>query len=226
MPQVGINALQFFLILMAVPAQYFVSEMWGSNTEYQRTQAMRGLLVSFKDLKQNYLSLRSWRDWVRKTISSITSSPVEDNNVFSRGESPAYEVLQRRSPEGYFAGSTVPRRPRPVHVKYRVGQTIKHKRYGYRGVIIGWDVIAKAPPNWLLANHPADKPYWKKTPNYSVLVDERDRPDGQRTYVVEENIQVVYNMKIRHPDIEEYFDKFDGAQYLMRPWLRRIYPED
>jgi hemimethylated DNA binding protein len=28
-------------------------------------------------------------------------------------------------------------------VKYRIGQVVKHKRWGYRGVIVGWDEFAK-----------------------------------------------------------------------------------
>ena len=39
--------------------------------------------------------------------------------------------------------STEPRDPRPPSVKYRVGQVIKHKLWGYRGIIIGWDEVAK-----------------------------------------------------------------------------------
>jgi len=35
--------------------------------------------------------------------------------------------------------STVPRTPRPKHVKFQVGQVIRHKLWNYRGVIIGWD---------------------------------------------------------------------------------------
>ena len=36
-----------------------------------------------------------------------------------------------------------PRSPRPDHVKYRVGQVIKHKVWGYRGIIVGWDEQAR-----------------------------------------------------------------------------------
>lgn len=35
--------------------------------------------------------------------------------------------------------SPEPRTPRPPEVKYRIGQVIRHKKWGYRGVIIGWD---------------------------------------------------------------------------------------
>jgi len=40
-------------------------------------------------------------------------------------------------------GSTEIRSPRPAQVKFHVGQVVRHKRFGYRGVIIGWDVAAK-----------------------------------------------------------------------------------
>jgi len=42
-----------------------------------------------------------------------------------------------------FAGSTEIRSPRQSNIKYRIGQVIKHKTWGYRGVIIGWDPVAK-----------------------------------------------------------------------------------
>lgn len=41
-------------------------------------------------------------------------------------------------PNGYFSGSPEPRNDRS-NVKFRIGQVIKHKRFGYRGVIVGWD---------------------------------------------------------------------------------------
>jgi len=40
-------------------------------------------------------------------------------------------------------GSAAVRSPRPAHVKFRVGQVVHHRRFGYRGVIIGWDPVAK-----------------------------------------------------------------------------------
>ena len=37
---------------------------------------------------------------------------------------------------------------------------------------------------------------WRVKPNYSVLVDTRDRTDVQPTYVVEENISVVTDKQV------------------------------
>ena len=42
-----------------------------------------------------------------------------------------------------FLGSSEVRSPRPKEVMYRVGQVIRHKKWGYRGVIVGWDATAR-----------------------------------------------------------------------------------
>ena len=55
-------------------------------------------------------------------------------------------------------------------------------RWGYRGVIIGWDETARAPAHWLAEMH-RGQPGWGHQPNYAVLVDTRDRPAPQITYV-------------------------------------------
>jgi heat shock protein HspQ len=55
--------------------------------------------------------------------------------------------------EDFFLASPAIRSPRSEYVKYRVGQVIRHKIYGYRAVIIGWDEIASAPDEWLDEHH-------------------------------------------------------------------------
>ncbi len=52
-----------------------------------------------------------------------------------------------------FLASPSIRSPRSEYVKFRVGQVIRHKLYGYRAVIIGWDEIASAPDEWLNEHH-------------------------------------------------------------------------
>ena len=36
----------------------------------------------------------------------------------------------------------------------------------------------------------------------------------EMTYVPQENIEVIKNTKILHPSVEDYFENFDGSQYL------------
>lgn len=57
--------------------------------------------------------------------------------------SPAIEVLQYRERAGYFATSLDVRNERPLHLRYRIGQVVRHRILGYKGVIVGWDLQAK-----------------------------------------------------------------------------------
>lgn len=44
--------------------------------------------------------------------------------------------------------SKEPRSPRPSYVLHRVGQVVIEKQNGMMGVIVGWDVGLRAPPEW------------------------------------------------------------------------------
>ena len=37
------------------------------------------------------------------------------------------------------------------HVRYKIGQVFRHKRYGYHGIIMGWDVECGADEQWMVA---------------------------------------------------------------------------
>ncbi len=127
--------------------------------------------------------------------------------------------------DGHFTQSAEVRDPKPQHVLLRVGQVVRHRLWGYHGVVIGWDETACAPERWLRQMH-GQNGGWRQQPNYSMLVDTRDRPAPQVTYMPQENLEVVRQVKILHPSVDEYFEHFDGSQYLPRPWLKGIYPRD
>ena len=57
--------------------------------------------------------------------------------------------------------------------------------------------IYQAPEEWLKQNHPAGKERWRHQPNYAILVDSRDRPGVQITYVPQENIKLTPKLKVR-----------------------------
>lgn len=219
-------AIQLGLLLLAVPAQYIFTKVV-YTTDSQRSYALRNLVNDASKFQAKYLSWQSWKRWCRDLISSVAASysdePIPDD---PQGESPALEVIMYKDPQGYFAASPEPRSPRQPNVQYRIGQVIRHKIWGYRGVIVGWDHTCRAPEDWIKQMHPKEKPHWRNMPNYSILVDTRDRLTPQLTYVPEENIEIISNMKIMHPSIEDYFEGFDGAQYLPRPWMKVVYPHD
>ena len=71
-------------------------------------------------------------------------SELTDRMLYSadNGECAAKEVMLFNEPNGYFAGSPE-RRVDRKDIKFRVGQVIKHRKFGYKGVIIGWDYRTK-----------------------------------------------------------------------------------
>lgn len=219
MPWTRRELFQLSLLLLCVPVQYFISNYWSYNS-IQRDQSFKSLISSLRDAKQHYLV---WSYWKKFCLKLIYMSYAIDAGM---DESPAIEVMMYRDKNGFFASSPTVRHSRPDNVKFRVGQLITHKIWGYSGVIIGWDDIAKAPDRWLKDNFPPEKQHWKYMPNYAVMVDIRDRPEPQITYVPQENLREAVITQVKHPKLEIYFSGFDGVQYLPRPWLRALYPAD
>ncbi|GAB1605016.1 clp protease adapter protein ClpF, chloroplastic-like isoform X1 [Argonauta hians] len=217
MPLQRIAVLQLGLLLLVIPFQYIITRI-SPTSESQRTHQLQSFVKSLSDFKQKYLSWDIWRQWCYDLYESVNSKKPDSDSKTSQDEE-----SEEESP-AYFASSLKPRLRRPSNVEFRVGQVVKHKILGYHGVIIGWDEVAIAPKSWLERNHPPSKSHWKTMPNYSILVDTRDRLAPQITYVPQENIQVISHTQIFHPEIDNYFEKYDGTQYLPRPSIRRIYP--
>lgn len=221
MPLQRAAMFQLGMLLMVVPLQFLITKM-SATTESQRVDQLRSVMKAVSGFSHKYLSWNSWQKWsstfFQKGIPPMSQSKKSDD------EENLYTKAKTRN--DYFATSTQPRSPRPSNVHFRVGQVIKHKIWGYRGVIIGWDEVAVAPVSWMNMNHPPDKPHWRTMPNYSILVDTRDRLPPQITYVPQENIEIASKTQIFHPEVEHYFEKFDGDRYLPQPSVRRIYPYD
>ncbi|XP_067946355.1 uncharacterized protein [Watersipora subatra] len=225
--------LQLSLLLLALPAQYLIVN-YSSVSQHQSQKALKDLLSQVRRIGTDLFSLSVWQQW---WIDLVTHHKNKNGYKIWKpgqviykeditGESPALEVMQYEDPSGYFANSALVRSPRPKTALYRVGQVITHKKYGYRGVIVGWDPHAKAPEKWLAVNHPTDSKVAQVYPNYAVLVDVRDRPEAQLTYVAQDNIKLATNTRIIHPDRDRYFDEYDGTKYLARPALVELYPDD
>jgi len=74
--------------------------------------------------------------------------------------------------------------------RFAVGHAVRHRRYGYRGVVFGWDWACEAARAWQAQMGVASLPRGPRQPFYRVLVDARDRPlgpGGVVTYVAEDN---------------------------------------
>ncbi|XP_031101403.1 clp protease adapter protein ClpF, chloroplastic [Ipomoea triloba] len=97
---------------------------------------------------------------------------------------------------------------------FRLGQRVKHKVFGYRGVICGMDPVCCESTSWMenakiekLSRGP-DQPF------YQVLVDVRADPNLLVTYVPEENLEAPSEedtKRFDHPYTSFLFYGMDGA---------------
>ncbi|CAB3408615.1 unnamed protein product [Caenorhabditis bovis] len=117
-------------------------------------------------------------------------------------------------------------RSRAPSVQFRVGDVIIHKKFGYRAIIIGWDEKAIAPAEFIAKVHDGNEQF-TNNPNYAVLIDMRDRITPQIGYIVQENVEKTTG-QVLHTLRDQFFERFDENEnrYIMRPFLRRSYPDD
>ena len=93
---------------------------------------------------------------------------------------------------------------------FHIGNLVEHKRYGYRGVVAGYDEHCRAPDSWYCRNltQPSRNQPW-----YHVLVH-----GGQHsTYVAEENLQPDEGrVQVVHPLTKHFFQSFAQGRYQPR----------
>lgn len=87
------------------------------------------------------------------------------------------------------------------------GQCVVHRRYGYRGVVVDFDMSCHADEAWYRSNptQPAlDQPW------YHVLVHD----STGNTYVAQDNLLPdTTGQEITHPLVAEFFDSYRSGHY-------------
>lgn len=101
------------------------------------------------------------------------------------------------------------------------GVCFVHRRYGYRGVIIACEPWCAATAVWRGAMGVANLPRGEQQPFYHCLVDTRDRPGGQTTFVGEENLEPsAQAFPVQHPGVASLLIHCDELLgYLPSPSL-------
>ena len=96
-----------------------------------------------------------------------------------------------------------------VSAKFSVGQLVRHKRFGYRGVVVDVDPIFQGSESWYeqvaLSRPPKDRPW------YRVIVHEADH----ETYVAERHLEPDLSAEpVQHPLVNVVFDAFSDGRYI------------
>ena len=99
--------------------------------------------------------------------------------------------------------------------RFEAGQLVRHRRYGYRGVVVHVDPICRADDAWYFKNltQPDRNQAW-----YHVLVD----ASTSTTYAAEENLTGDESgAAVSHPLIETFFVGFQDGRYTRneQPWV-------
>ena len=98
--------------------------------------------------------------------------------------------------------------------RYDPGQIVRHRRYGYRGVVVDFDLTCKAEEAWYQSNQTRPD---RNQPWYHVLVDSTD----QTTYPAQTSLEAEIDPEpITHPYVDVFFSEFLGDHYQRndRPW--------
>ena len=95
--------------------------------------------------------------------------------------------------------------------RFYIGQIVEHRRFGYRGLVFGVDPEFQLSQQWYQdvarSRPPQDQPW------YHVLVDGA----GHTTYVAERHLAASVDCsQISHPQLGQYFDRYDGERYFTR----------
>ncbi|NXS55993.1 FBX21 protein, partial [Brachypteracias leptosomus] len=225
-------ALQICALLSALPAQYFISQWYGTDSAQRIQKTERLIIASWRSFTKSCLSLDAWADrlklWLSKTRTCLNVGLLISHfRSWYYGEKKTKSGDNEAEIHSYFAESTHVRSPKPDYVQFSVGQVIVHKRLGYSGVIVGWDVKANTPEEWLQHKYPPAKQDLKDTPHYRILINKANGFGKSTAYIPEEEITIIMGLEVvHHPDLKVYFSGYDGSKYIMQPWLKKIYPHD
>ena len=100
------------------------------------------------------------------------------------------------------------------NAKFSIGEVVKHRHFDFRGVIYDVDFEFNNSEEWYESIPKNVRPR-KDQPFYHLLA-ENDQTEYV-AYVSEQNLLPDTSAEpVRHPQVEEIFDEFDGARYVVR----------
>lgn len=98
--------------------------------------------------------------------------------------------------------------------KFEPGQLVRHKRYGYRGVVVSAEGHCTADPVWYMSNRTQPD---RSQPWYHVLVHE----SSTVTYAAESSLMPdSQGVPVEHPLVDAFFSDFYDGRHIRndRPW--------
>lgn len=91
---------------------------------------------------------------------------------------------------------------------FGLGELVRHRRYGYRGVVVEFDLICQASEAWYQKNQTQPE---RRQPWYHVLVDGSDAV----TYAAESSLEADdVTTEVHHQLVPLFFERFENGAYV------------
>ena len=95
--------------------------------------------------------------------------------------------------------------------RYGLGQVVRHRKHGFRGVVFDVDPVFSNDEDWYLSIPEAERPV-KDQPFYHLLACTDD--NSYVAYVSEQNLEPDDSGEpVEHPDLADMFGDFHGGHY-------------
>ncbi|KAI1751076.1 hypothetical protein F4782DRAFT_202657 [Xylaria castorea] len=196
-------------------------------------QDVRDLLTYFYE----YFPEDSWL--IEKYVCPMYDTFAAPTRRQSNWELPSKRVRdQIRDIRHVDASARVPRRRSEladgIHVRFRVGQVFKHKRYDYHGIILGWTTEgAGGITNWDQSSPSRESWHGYSEPYYRCMVG----TDGSDHHIIAEGsieaVELRGGLEVLPPEIKDlvpmagkFFKRWDGEKGVFVSNLTELFPED
>ena len=130
-----------------------------------------------------------WRSYVQQQFRMHSKFTDKDDIAFQRDIGMA-AIRYGRSRAAHLMKDGW--KPKASSVQYSVGDVFHHKKWGYTGVVFGWDTACQQSEEWQRQNRTDALDNGPEQPFFHALVHAADCgvKDSTITYVAQENIQL------------------------------------
>ena len=107
--------------------------------------------------------------------------------------------------------------PRSTRARFSIGDVVKHKLYGFRGVVFDIDPVFANSDEWYEAI-PAEVRPQREQPYYHLLAESED--SSYIAYVSQQNlVGDADSGPVDHPSLAPLFEDFESGRYRLRRGL-------
>ncbi len=108
--------------------------------------------------------------------------------------------------------------PAVAHARFSIGDVVRHKMFGFRGVVFDIDPVFANSDEWYEAIPEGMRPD-KDQPFYHLLAENTE--GSYIAYVSQQNLVTDDSEEpVEHPAIAGLFGRFEGGKYSLRPLYR------